>query len=206
MPLLSAYFFYVQAWYLVSVQAIAVSVQALVGFVMAHFSGRAPGDGVPEGALIQLHRCSGDEVLEWRLPAQSDVTTISVALTIAAGRSLHVPRRCIHLTWPDQSVPLGARPVVVWCVVVELDEDFDTDHFECFCCGDPCEDADLGLDLTRDDNCLRCSPCYLCPRCSVVLPDGPCCFWCMDSTEVRHLSRRQLAWAFLVRPSLREAS
>ena len=55
----------------------------------------------------------------------------------------------------------------------------------CFCCDDPCDDADhTGAPRTCIDNCVRCFPCFLCVACRVQIPsEGWVCFACLEPAE-----------------------
>ena len=51
----------------------------------------------------------------------------------------------------------------------------------CFVCMGPCEDADEDCTVaSRLGNCVRCTPCYLCPRCKVIVNGQPVCYHCID--------------------------
>jgi hypothetical protein len=64
----------------------------------------------------------------------------------------------------------------------------DPDAFTCDDCGDPCDDADLGMEANaRDQNCVRCNPCSLCTRCSVHIKHAKVCLLCSTDVEAPNL-------------------
>ena len=70
------------------------------------------------------------------------------------------------------------------------------DWVNCQCCADPCDDADHpGAPRARIDNCVRCSPCFLCVACRVQIPsEGWVCFACLQPAERRLFSIPDFSW------------
>ncbi len=178
---------------------------------MAHFAGRAFDDIVRSGTVLQVRTLAGRLLLEWSPAENTDVGTRSLALTICAARTLRVPRRCLFMTWllPASVAARATTPgtvVPITCTVMDIDEDFlytDVDY-ECFCCGDPCEDADDACaPRSRVENCERCQPCLLCEECSFQFADRSCCPLCLTVEDLPRLTPRQMRRACLVRPALR---
>ena len=132
---------------------------------MAHFAGQKEEHIVRGGTVLQLHDLAAQLLLGYVLQKDTDVGTLSLALTTCAARTLAVPHRCIFLTWPLVRASPGTV-VNVTCTLVALDEDFVGADGECFACGDTCEDAGGPLVArTREPTCVRCVPCDFCPAC-----------------------------------------
>ena len=186
---------------------------------MARFAGRAFGDVVRSGTVLQVRTLAGRLLLDWSPLEDTDAGTLTLALTICTARTLGVPRRCLFMTWllPLSVAARAATPgtvVPITCTLMDIEDDFlDRDaDYECYCCGDPCEDADdVFLSLTRGhrsrvENCNRCTPCFLCQECSFQIADGSrCCPWCLESLDLQSLTPRQIRRACLVHPALRDA-
>ena len=60
----------------------------------------------------------------------------------------------------------------------------------CFICLDPCEDADMPTArLSREENCHRCHPCWLCTECRIRMSNGKwCCFDCLENDDLESVS------------------
>ena len=166
---------------------------------MAHFAGQKEGDIVRRGTVLQLHDLAAQLLLAYSLPGDTDVGTLSLALTTCAARTLAVPHRCIFLTWPPPPLVRASPGTVVniTCTLVDLDESFVGADGECFACGDTCEDADdPRVARTREQNCVRCVPCYLCLACSFSVIS--CCPFCLEPGELELLTPTQRRRACLV--------
>ena len=151
------------------------------------------------------------------LADNTDVETLTPALTINVARTLGVPRRCLFMTWvlPPSVTLLAPTPgtvVPITCTVMDMDEDFWTQvDTECYCCGDPCLPCEATCfpwdeERARAQNCERCLPDGVCKECSLQLADGSCCLLCLEPEDLPCLTRRQKHRAFLVRPALRAAA
>ena len=131
-----------------------------------------------------------------------DLETASLALARGAASTLNVPRQSIHLVGaaletmlPDDS-KTDTSPAHMAKVEVALAPLKLASIKECFCCADPCDDADhTGAPRARIDNCVRCSPCFLCVACRVQIPsEGWVCFACLQPAERRLFSIPDFSW------------
>ena len=171
------------------------------------------GDYIARHTLISVRNSGGETLLEYTVTESTDVYTQSLVVQSLLVRSLEVPRKCITLLWSSSSESLGnSVEMHVLCSLVSIPttEAFLNDQdgaSYCFVCGDPCADADLhteafGPAWQRAANCRRCLPCQLCGQCSVVLPDGPCCFACIEEGEEVDLTPTQRRRLGLVNPEM----
>ena len=144
---------------------------------------------VPANTDITVHGLVGDVVVAWHTRHSLDVEVASIALQKVIAKKRRVPRRCVSLTWSKivQNSD-GLKSVSVEYVLTPLCE-YETEDFgdaNCFCCDDPCEDADdfPWTSRSREDNCIRCVPCYLCEECRVRIAAGWCCLYCLELSDV----------------------
>ena len=120
---------------------------------------------------------------------RSDTAASRLAVLISVARRLDVPAVCVVLTW---TAPTAASYVICtheagvdWFVT------YDSSIYTCDECGDPCEDADISPDPgSRERNCMRCTPCSICTRCSVTLATQErTCLSCATDAEAGLLSK-----------------
>ena len=107
---------------------------------------------------------------------------------------------------PSQSLSWMANVSIAVSQLSYAVHDEDPDDIEdmyCFCCRDPCDDADLpGAPRSRETNCMRCKPCYLCHACRFQLPKGGwLCFNCLEPEHELLLDDRTMTRFSLVQPS-----
>ena len=156
---------------------------------------------LPAGSLITLRQQSGGapDPDRFGLPAtyevtdRTDLSVVALAFAGVARRTLGVPDDCFTFVW-DKPVPRPAEEgslIDVLLVVQAFSDDLaeemsDPLDDECCICHSPCEDADEpASSASRDANCARCHPCYLCGRCRLELEDGTaCCLDCMEQKDV----------------------
>ena len=126
-----------------------------------------------------------------------------LAVLICTARRLDVPAVCVVLTWTSPT----AATYVICAHEAGLDwfGTHDASAFTCDECGDPCDDADLSPDPgSRERNCIRCTPCSICTRCSVPVATqamhGPVmvCLSCATDAEAELLSEEKQRRRLLV--------
>ena len=134
---------------------------------------------------------------------RSDTAASRLAVLICVAQRLDVPAVCVVLTW---TAPTAASYVICaheagvdWFVT------HDASIYTCDECGDPCEDADISPDPgSRERNCIRCTPCSICTRCSVPVATqathGPVmvCLSCATDAEAELLSKEKQRRRLLV--------
>jgi hypothetical protein len=134
---------------------------------------------------------------------RSDTAASRLAVLISVARRLDVPAVCVVLTW---TAPTAASYVICTHEAgVEWFVTYDSSIYTCDECGDPCEDADISPDPgSRERNCIRCTPCSICTRCSVPVATqathGPVmvCLSCATDAEAELLSEEKQRRRLLV--------
>ena len=157
---------------------------------------------VDKGTLIKAHLINGHQAAVLFCQEDREVLTASLALVSHIAAALALPRQSLHLVWgpireagqlASSSMSIGIKWIVeVSCAVVPFDpEDLLQETDNCFCCYDPCDDADLmGAPRSRVENCVRCTPCFLCELCRCQLISGDwCCLYCIEPGEEQQLSK-----------------
>ena len=131
-------------------------------------------------------------VFEYICKEQCSVDTLSVSLCTVLSNHYKLPTQCFHLIWNDDD-----DGIIVNYIVQPVTEEtcermwnaYDRITPQCHVCTLPCRDADD--DDSRELNCYRCLPCFLCPNCKVVLPSGSgelfCCYLCLRADEIHHV-------------------
>ena len=171
---------------------------------------------IPAGILVEvfmrtLDSNSGRLVLQQVFDEEKDVTSVSLAIVPIVAKYARVPQCTCHLIWEDIQWLYPERPsgfqllqhfssVHVSCMVSELPEE-EEDLYEnglrdrCFICLDPCEDADMPTArLSREENCHRCHPCWLCTECRIRMSNGKwCCFDCLENDDLESVSNASSA-------------
>ena len=103
------------------------------------------------------------------------------------GQLLSLPPECVKVVLEVHS-DIASTATVVF--MEQTDATYhEADGEVCHVCAQPCEDADHEwAPQTREGNCTRCHPCYLCPQCNIIDERGnPCCFFCLDSGDRDHV-------------------
>ena len=133
-------------------------------------------------------------VFEYICKEQCSIDVLSVSFSTALSNHYNLPTRLFHLIWNDDDDGI----IVNYIVQPVTEEDgerrwaldtYDSSNPQCKVCTLPCRDADD--DGSRELNCFRCVPCFLCPNCKVVLPSGNgelfCCYLCIRADEIHHV-------------------
>ena len=104
---------------------------------------------------------------EWKtlntIPYSEDIKSISTAVVELVASHLAIPGECVSLIWNKLQDDLMT---VTAALIPLVDEDWEKiadeteDELVCGVCFSPCRDADD--DNTREWNCTKCLPCYLC--------------------------------------------
>jgi hypothetical protein len=128
------------------------------------------GKFLQNGTLITVTNLDGeleyDGVCECGTEIDKEMYLYSILMYLL--KRYRLPDPCIAIIWRIVQEPgshrcdggLLFRPVV--------DNYYGDD--DCVICGFPCVDADIND--SRDMNCIRCRPCFLCLYCTVSLPAG----------------------------------
>jgi len=129
---------------------------------------------IAAGTTIAVHAMNGNELLSWMCKVNTEMKTMSLALSIIVGKELQVPQQSVHLVWETACDVLYT--------VSQVDQDLVDDDMMlsgdqinlCYICYDPCETIDGFL------NCHECVRPGICPHCRIQIWDGTWrCFDCM---------------------------
>ena len=136
---------------------------------------------VRANTTIRFIKVSGDSVEksemgippEWKTldtEPYCSIKSISTAVVELVASHLAIPGECVSLIWNKLQDDLMTVTVAL---IPLVDEDWENiadeteDELGCGACFSPCRDADD--DNTREWNCTKCRPCYLC-----LFPGTPC--------------------------------
>ena len=143
------------------------------------------------GTTVLAHQMGGsmhDTPLSWPCNEDHGIDVLSMSICTVLCRQHKLPRECFKLIWDHPKSARGICTVSVTYILQPVDDERDgilddeSTHTQCFVCNQPCRDADI--DHSREDNCHRCFPCFLCPYCKILLPSGKqCCYDCLESEE-----------------------
>ena len=139
---------------------------------------------IAERTVVVVNSLRGENYLSWHVSEAVGIEVASLSIMQALGQRRNIPLRGGHLVWAH---PHANRVVVTFVATVISDEIWEeimsSGQTVCFICCDPCADADDPFaKRTREVNCDICTPCYLCARCSVMLPNGTHrCLACLTS-------------------------
>ena len=159
---------------------------------------------VGEGTNIKVCFPSGRRVLTYRATDKASLSTLSIAFQTVICKSFNVPQKCVNFVWPavPNGIALETLQVVCMFTPIKDDETRDSDGWtwDCFICGDPCENTELSEDpdvLLK--NCIRCEPVNLCKNCHIRIDRTWVCFACLEQEEWLLLDaeatlRGRLAW------------
>jgi hypothetical protein len=153
---------------------------------MAEFTHPQSMCSIRAGTTVVLAPLGTDEsalFIEWTCKDDDNVATLSIAFCMVLSKHFKLPTQCFRLVWDSE---VRADTITANYILQELTDEMHEsmpDHDNCFVCSGPCRDADE--DGTRELNCYRCEPCFLCSACKVLLPDGlSCCFVCLLEDEI----------------------
>ena len=105
-------------------------------------------------------------------------------------RQYKLPRQCFELIWYRPEKAQGECTVTVTYILKPfLEEEAEDRDCYCFICHRPCADADdIGSSFVsphpREDNCYRCTPCFLCNDCNVNINGRGVCYDCLTVEEI----------------------
>ena len=128
----------------------------------------------------------------------TDLDVLGIALASVFQRRMGLPDECLHLVWGKLETTEGKGEVeyeLAATVVLKpldqatsdrlIDESYAAGRVVCQACLQPCHDADDDEPNSRHLNCVRCKPCFLCPRCRVyVNGKTPVCLPCLEEPEL----------------------
>ena len=166
---------------------------------MAEFTHPQSLCNIRAGTTVVVAPVGNDEsamVIEWTCKDACSVATLSLALCMVLSKHFKLPTQCFRLVWGNGVRADTESEITVNYILQELtDEKHDSmvqqqinnDTYDCFVCSGPCFDADE--DGTRQQNCYRCEPCFLCSDCKILLPSGFfCCYFCLEKDEIPFVS------------------
>ena len=140
---------------------------------------------------------SGNVAVTWRTTEDTEVSTLSLAFAEVLRKSHGYARNRLSFMW--QLPGLAAtrwsetqrkEALASFEVGIMVHEETSWDQ-NCFCCEQPCHDAEKCPDAAPRhylENCYRCLPTNLCGDCRVRLPRGWCCYECLEPVDVKHAS------------------
>ena len=115
------------------------------------------------------------ELAEIRIPDNVAWDDFQNAVHIVVARKLEIPARFVVLVWPAECARDSPQTACSTVGVVLSPPEYDIPEYEivCQCCADPCKDADKirikNAVGSREWNCMRCEPCFLCSNCRIQL-------------------------------------
>ena len=161
-------------------------------------------DCIEAGTRITLSDMHGRSST-WTADREAEISTLSLAMAETLSRRFKLPNRCFKLIWNPQKSSDESPAYEVTYVITPMrsvgwatrpsagphNEDSETSSSagaDCYVCKRACRDADE--DDSRDKNCQRCSPCFLCDDCKVDVGGTMCCFFCLEKAEV-HMAHNE---------------
>ena len=138
------------------------------------------------------------ELAEIRIPDNVAWDDFQNAVHLVVASKLGIPARFVVLVWPAECARDSPQAACSTVGVVLSPPEYDIPENEivCQCCAEPCEDADniriKNAVGSREWNCMRCEPCFLCSSCRIQLRPGEAsCLDCLSRHEASSLSEVQ---------------
>ena len=132
----------------------------------------------------------GSIVSRWRTRKETELNVLSLAFAEVIREEYGYAANRLRFHWRlpvnGQGASSGASTVEVTIFVLEDKWCNET----CCICAKPCHDAgEFPYAAPRSviENCYRCEPVFLCAECRVRIPDGWCCYWCLERDDVKHI-------------------
>jgi hypothetical protein len=145
---------------------------------------------VSAGSEIQIVTIGSEKTplpCMWIVEDEMEVCVLVAEFERKICQLLFLPPECVKVVLEVQCVTASTATVVF---MQQTDENYHCqDGKVCHVCAQACDDADDDWVLqTRELNCTRCLPCYLCPQCNVIDERGdPCCFFCLGTADRDHI-------------------
>ena len=173
------------------------------------------------GLRLKVYRPSGELVLGWVLPKLMNAEHLRLAVLYRVAAQERIPRCCVAIVWGQPGIyqqgEITAQFVTTTLTQEESNkwaEYSDESHDEhglplCMVCYDPCHDADHPFaPRTREDNCIMCTPCFLCEECTVQGLQGRLCLLCVQDfpNEMAHLPADAMTRLRMVDEQVRNAT
>ena len=147
----------------------------------------------------------GSIVSRWRTRKETELNVLSLAFAEVIRQRYGYAANRLSFVWrlPVNGQAARSEASTVEVSIILLEDRCCNET--CCVCEEPCHDADeFPYAAPRSDieNCYRCISVFLCAECRVRIPDGWCCYECLEREDAKHVSSGALTRMKAVRPDL----